>query len=64
VVPPGEVTRLFEPFQQLDGQRARLSAGHGLGLAIVAAIAAAHDATLDASPRTEGGLDITVRFPR
>jgi signal transduction histidine kinase len=64
MVPPGEVARLFEPFQQLDGQRARLSAGHGLGLAIVAAIAASHDATLDASPRTEGGLDITVRFPR
>ena len=61
MVPPGTVARLFEPFQRLD---TRLSAGHGLGLAIVAAIAAAHDASLDASPRPEGGLDITVRFPR
>jgi signal transduction histidine kinase len=64
VVPPGEVARLFEPFQQLDRQRARLSTGHGLGLAIVAAIAAAHNATVDASPGTEGGLDITVGFAR
>jgi signal transduction histidine kinase len=64
VVPPGEVARLFEPFQQLDRQRARLSTGHGLGLAIVAAIAAAHNATVDASPGTGGGLDITVGFPQ
>jgi len=62
-VPSGEVARLFEPFQQLDGQRARLGTGHGLGLAIVAAIAAAHHATVTASPAAEGGLDITVRFP-
>jgi signal transduction histidine kinase len=64
VVPPGEVARLFEPFQQLDRQRARLSTGHGLGLAIVAAIAAAHDATVEAQPGPVGGLAITVRFPR
>ena len=61
MVAPGTVARLFEPFQQLDP---RLGAGHGLGLAIVAAIAAAHDASLQARPGSEGGLDITVRFPR
>jgi signal transduction histidine kinase len=37
--------------------------GYGLGLAIVRAIAAAHGADLSASPRPEGGLDITVTFP-
>jgi signal transduction histidine kinase len=45
----------------LDGGRER--GGYGLGLAIVRAIAAAHGAELSASPRPEGGLDITVIFP-
>lgn len=64
VIPPGEVERLFQPFQQLDGERTRHDGGHGLGLAIVASIASAHGATLAARPRPEGGLDITVTFPR
>jgi K+-sensing histidine kinase KdpD len=37
--------------------------GHGLGLAIVRAIAGAHGATLAATARTEGGLDVVVSFP-
>jgi signal transduction histidine kinase len=37
--------------------------GHGLGLAIVRAIADAHGAALTAVPRAAGGLDITVVFP-
>ncbi len=43
-------------------QRVRRADGHGLGLAIVRAIAAAHDATLTANARPEGGLDISVSF--
>jgi signal transduction histidine kinase len=63
VVPPAEVGRLFEPFQQLHGERVRHGDGHGLGLAIVRAIADAHGAALDACARPAGGLDITVTFP-
>jgi signal transduction histidine kinase len=63
VVPPDQVERLFQPFQQLGGQRIRHTAGHGLGLAIVRAIAGAHGATLTARSRPEGGLDIEVTFP-
>jgi signal transduction histidine kinase len=37
--------------------------GHGLGLAIVRAIAGAHGATLTAAARPEGGLDVAVSFP-
>jgi two-component system, OmpR family, phosphate regulon sensor histidine kinase PhoR len=37
--------------------------GTGLGLSIVQAIVSAHAATLHASNRPEGGLDIEVRFP-
>ena len=62
VVPPGEVGRLLEPFQQLDGQRTRHDGGHGLGLAIVAAVASAHAAGLAVRARPEGGLDVTVTF--
>jgi signal transduction histidine kinase len=63
VVPPEEIGRLFEPFQQLRGERVGNEGGHGLGLAIVRAIADAHGAVLTAAPRTAGGLDITVTFP-
>jgi len=62
VVPPGEVARLLEPFQQLDGERTRHAGGHGLGMAIVAAVASAHDADLAVRARPEGGLDVTVTF--
>jgi signal transduction histidine kinase len=65
VIPLAEVDRLFQPFQQLGDERVRrgYGGGHGLGLAIVRAIAAAHGAEITASPQTEGGLDITVSFP-
>lgn len=63
VVPQAEVNRLFEPFQQLHRQRTRHRDGHGLGLAIVRAIATAHDATLLVQARPTGGLDITITFP-
>lgn len=62
VIPPDEVERLFQPFQQLGSQRVRHTDGHGLGLAIVRAIAAAHRATLTPRTRPEGGLDIEVTF--
>ncbi|HXD65808.1 MAG TPA: ATP-binding protein [Solirubrobacteraceae bacterium] len=63
VVRPEETGRLFEPFQRLGGGRAAGADGHhGLGLSIVRAIVAAHDATIDASPQAAGGLAVTVRF--
>ncbi|HEX6448261.1 MAG TPA: HAMP domain-containing sensor histidine kinase [Trebonia sp.] len=68
-IPPADVDRLFEPFRRLHGDRVsrqRLTerdGGYGLGLAIVLAITRAHDATLTACPRCEGGLEIEVAFP-
>jgi signal transduction histidine kinase len=59
-VPPQEVARLFEPFQRLA---VRTGDGLGLGLSIVRAIATAHDATVAAASRPEGGLVVTVTFP-
>ena len=63
LVPPGQVDRLFQPFQRLGTERIRHSSGHGLGLAIISAIVSVHGATLTANARPEGGLDITVTFP-
>jgi signal transduction histidine kinase len=63
VVPPEEVGRLFLPFQRLGAQRAGRPDGHGLGLAIVRAIADAHGAAVTAAARPAGGLDVTVAFP-
>jgi len=57
------VADLFQPFRQLGTERIRHGGGHGLGLAIVRAIADAHGAALTASPRPQGGLEIEVIFP-
>jgi len=62
VAPPDQVGLLCQPFRQLDGARIRRSGGHGLGLAIVQAIASAHRAELTPCARPDGGLDIQVRF--
>ena len=63
VIPPGQLDRLFEPFQRLGPGRLRAADGHGLGLAIGRAIPGAHGATLSATARPEGGLDVVVSFP-
>ncbi len=62
-VPPRAVGRLFQPFLRLDGRQVRHGRGHGLGLSIVHAIAAAHSAAITAYARTGGGMDIEVMFP-
>jgi signal transduction histidine kinase len=63
VVEPDEVQALLEPFRRLNGARARHDGGIGLGMSIVDAIAAAHDAELSVIPRRGGGLAVVVAFP-
>ncbi|MFF3641300.1 sensor histidine kinase [Streptomyces sp. NPDC002564] len=60
-IPAAGVSRLFEPFQRLG--RTADNGHHGLGLSIVRSIAAAHDATLSAHARPQGGLVVEVGFP-
>ncbi len=62
-IPPIEVECLFQPFHRLGGRRVQHTDGHGLGLAIVRAIASAHGANLVPRARPEGGLRIEVNFP-
>jgi signal transduction histidine kinase len=63
VIPAAEISQLFRPFERQATARASNGSGHGLGLSIVAAIADAHDATIAAHARPEGGLRIRVSFP-
>ncbi|MDQ1485251.1 MAG: hypothetical protein QOJ62_944 [Actinomycetota bacterium] len=63
VVPPNAVDRLLQPFQRLAPDRTGHGEGVGLGLSIVQAIAAAHDAELTVRPRPTGGLTVEVSFP-
>ena len=62
VVEPAQVDELVKPFYRA-GERTN-GHGLGLGLSIVQAIAEAHDAELETEARAEGGLRVTVAFPR
>jgi two-component system sensor histidine kinase VanS len=57
------VSTLVEPFLRGPGRIRTGHAGVGLGLAIVRSIAEAHDGTLTLTPRSAGGLCVTVRLP-
>jgi len=60
VLDPAEVPRLTEPFHRPAG---RVAGSHGLGLALVAAIAETHGATLTLDAPPSGGLSARVVFP-
>jgi signal transduction histidine kinase len=57
------VAQLAQPFKRLGQDRTGSQNGHGLGLSIVAAVAAAHDGTLDLHARAEGGLRVQIALP-
>ncbi|WBB61404.1 ATP-binding protein [Streptomyces sp. WMMC500] len=60
-IPAERIPGLYEPFQRLQPRAA--GGGHGLGLSIVGAVAAAHRAEVTTVPGPEGGLAVTVEFP-
>jgi two-component system sensor histidine kinase VanS len=57
------VATLAEPFQRGSKRIRTEHAGAGLGLAIVKSITQAHDGTLTLTPRSAGGLCVTVQLP-
>jgi signal transduction histidine kinase len=63
IVRQEEVARIMQPFQRLGPDRSGGWDGNGMGLSIVAAIAAAHGAALTVRARAGGGLDVHVMFP-
>jgi signal transduction histidine kinase len=60
-ISPLDADRIFQPFQRLNDRASH--EGFGLGLAIVASIAAVHGGIATARPRDDGGLSVTVTVP-
>ena len=58
LISSAEADSVFQPFQRLNDRTSH--EGFGLGLTIVASIAAVHGGTATACPRDGGGLSITV----
>ena len=63
IVAADEVASLVEPFRHAASDRSSHRDGLGLGLSIAAAIATAHDSTLEVRARAEGGLEVEVGLP-
>jgi signal transduction histidine kinase len=61
VISAADAGRIFQPFQRLHDRTSH--DGYGLGLAIVASIAAIHGGAATARPRDDGGLSVTVTIP-
>ncbi|SEN15181.1 sensor histidine kinase [Actinacidiphila rubida] len=62
-IAPELAATLTEPFQRGAERVHAHRTGVGLGLAIVASIVRAHDGSLTLTPRTAGGLRVTVELP-
>lgn len=63
LVPHDAVEAIVEPFVRGAGRTLTRGSGHGLGLAIVAAITTAHDGTLTLRPNPGGGLTVHLDLP-
>ena len=63
-VPPGELSRIFEPFHRLDPARSRETGGSGLGLAIVRSAIQTCGGEVTASLPKGGGLRISISLPK
>jgi signal transduction histidine kinase len=59
-----QVDELAQPFRRLRADRTGSARGAGLGLSIVAAIAAAHGGALALRAREHGGLRVLIELPR
>jgi signal transduction histidine kinase len=57
------VAQLAQPFKRLRQDRTGSQNGHGLGLSIVAAVAAAHAGSLELQARADGGLRVQITLP-
>ena len=58
-----KVQELGQPFRRLGTDRTASDGSIGLGLSIVAAIAATHSGSLDLHARREGGLQVVITLP-
>ncbi|MEQ8832313.1 MAG: PAS-domain containing protein [Alphaproteobacteria bacterium] len=63
-IPANQLTRVLEPFQQVEGSYSRQAEGAGLGLALVKRFMALHDGTVTLASVEGEGTTVTVLFPR
>jgi two-component system OmpR family sensor kinase len=61
---PEQASRVFERFYRTDDARTRASGGAGLGLAIAASLAAAHDGELTVETQPGRGAAFCLRLPQ
>ena len=63
-LPQAELEKVFEPFYRVEASRSRETGGTGLGLTIAKSITEGHGGRIALCNREEGGLEVTLTFPR
>jgi PAS domain S-box-containing protein len=62
-IPPRELSRVFERFHRIEGQRGRTHEGTGIGLALVQELARLHHGSVRVESVEGQGSTFTVRLP-
>jgi len=63
-IPLEELEKVLYPFYRVEASRNRETGGAGLGLAIAKDIVEGHGGRLEVANRSDGGLRVTLDFPR
>ncbi len=63
-IEPGELGRVFEPFQQAGNSLSRTNEGAGLGLALSRRLMQLHGGDLNLESRVNEGTSVTVHIPK
>jgi signal transduction histidine kinase len=63
-IPESDREKVFKAFTRLDDSRSRGTGGYGLGLAIVARVAALHGGNARVETSKRGGAKIVIEWPR
>jgi hypothetical protein len=62
-IAPTELSRVFERFHRIEGQRSRTHEGSGIGLALVQELVKLHAGTISAESTLDRGTNFTVTIP-
>ncbi|SLN30012.1 sensor histidine kinase [Oceanibacterium hippocampi] len=63
-VPPQDLARILEPFEQVGSTESRRHGGIGLGLPLTKRMAELHGGSMTIESRVAGGTKVTLTFPR